>query len=307
MDVWYGMAIAPGYVSPTVTPAPAPANSFNASRYKIWAMSQTAIPAIFQAVTSNGAFWDWTSFTGTINTTLPAGPGIWMAIKASSDGKTIAVLFNPTTTTSALVVSRDYGVTWANATAPAGANHRMAMSANGTVLAVLNVLIVSQLCISRDGGLTWNATSGPVSSGQWTRVTMSDNGQRIAVSNRLTASNGAIWLSNDGGNTWSSTNSTAGVRGWSAVAMSADGMRVLAVASAYNNISLSYDGGQTWASVAVAAFDGSTTHDWRDVACSADGLRCVAVAASDYVYVSLDGGWTVSACRMQDDRTMHGT
>ncbi len=68
-------------------------------------------------------------------------------------------------------------------------------------------------------------------------------------------------------------------RAWTGIASSADGSQIVAVASFYDGMYISYDGGNNWVGR-------ETGRIWRSVASSSSGNKLVAGTYSDLIYVS---------------------
>ncbi len=124
-------------------------------------------------------------------------------------------------------------------------------------------------------------------SGNWSGISMSADGQRVAIADRNSGLGGYIWISSDGGKNWTPS-VTAGARNWYGVAMSADGCYLAACVND-GFIYTSTDYGDTWT---VQASSGNRM--WCGIAISDNGTKLAAVDYSGYSYTSSDSGanWT---------------
>lgn len=188
-----------------------------------------------------------------------------------------------------LYTSADYGFTWMAVANPAAASwSHVAMSANGKhQVAVCNPGFI---WISDDYGATWRQAT--TVSRKWTGVAMSAMGDKLYAC----ATDDALYMSRDYGVTWTATTAQS-PSSWVSVATSTDGMTVLAATrvtrDALNQqqdgyLYVSADYGDSWNERTIDA----KHREWRNVTMSATGQFQIATAIGDFVFVSLDYGFT---------------
>lgn len=150
----------------------------------------------------------------------------------------------------ALYVSTNSGATWRTNSAAKFWN-AVACSGNGSQF--LAAVYGEKIYSSTDAGVTWNALSAPSKS--WNGLCSSGDGKRLAA-----IASDAIYLSSDAGNTWLTNTSVSG----QSVASSADGAKLMVSG---NTVYLSDDYGMTWRTNITTGTISS------GAACSADGCR----------------------------------
>jgi hypothetical protein len=186
-------------------------------------------------------------------------------------------------------ISRNRGLTWSDAGAPARDWWALACSADGSTLAAVSQGIFSNanipgIAISTNGGATWALAATPVY--RWRSIACSADGSRLLAAGWLTnEENGLIMISTDGGQSWRPSGAPA--LGWNSVAMSADGSFCLGGAFGAP-IMISRDGGTSWTN------SDKYPESWMGVACSADGRVVAGCMWGQGIWLSLDWGatWT---------------
>jgi hypothetical protein len=193
----------------------------------------------------------------------------WRVVASAADGVHLfAASGGPGTMTPRFVASSDGGSTWKTTSTAFMLPTRIAVSADGTRLMVVD----QKLWLSADSGSTWTTSS----AGQlWSAAALSGDGS-LLVSATSGSAAGYIYLSRDDGASWSEVGPA---QNYASVASSSDGKRLLAgVDGGY--LLHSVDGGKTWA-------QRGSVRSWKAVASSADGTKLVAVATNGYIYTSI--------------------
>lgn len=195
-----------------------------------------------------------------------------------------------------IVKSDDFGVTWAETTAPSYFWRGMACSNDGTVVfgsgtpgsfsGTSNV----QVYTSTDSGGTWTARSVETGYG-WNACACDSTGAKLVVVAMPSsgAGQGYLYTSTNTGANWTRRD-TAGTKGFTGVAMSADGNTIVAASLAGPGlVVISTDAGATWTEkpIGPAGF-------LRDIRMTGDAGAIVACDDA-FIYRSLDGGnnWTM--------------
>jgi hypothetical protein len=161
------------------------------------------------------------------------------------------------------------------------------------MMGVPNVFASSNLYVSMDSGATWSESWDlGLSSGSWSPIAMSSDGQYIIIGN-INASLGPNFLkvSNDYGATFSDTSVSAAVR---CLGISSDGSHIIALPSSGTSFFLSTDSGATFNTVS-----GLASRTFRGVAISSDGQYMSAASSDGRFYNSSNYGSTWS-----DDSSM---
>jgi hypothetical protein len=235
-----------------------------------------------------------------------------------------------------LYTSANGGVSWVRHTEPGkGIWRGVSSSHDGRVLAA--AVEGGYLHISRDYGETWETVyaigvggTDAVGSSKWYNITISDDGQRIALGIGgpghiwTSADSGKTWteqlgsplaewrgmtssadgstiiagswggflhISRDYGVTWTKTTAGGGPAGtWHGMGMSDDG-QIMFAGWKGNEVHRSTDGGVTWTKV-LSPSTASGTKAWHAVAVSGDGETVVAAQHGGVIFVSKDGGDT---------------
>lgn len=301
LDSWQAVYISPSWVTPSQVdsgvPVPTRTPSADPSQYIVLGAPYNTNNPLFpvRAWRSTDAAWTWTDiYAGIASATTFVSSNI-ISMSGASDGSLVAAALT-SGNTSQLLLSRDLGDSWQNSTVPyAGRSMtRVLVSSNGSVLFASPTTSANEyLRVSYDGAQTW-ANASEIS--RWGCIAMSDHGQYMVAAPAVLQ--GPIRLSSDYGQTWRDTSSLAagpGSRSWTALTVSSDGQRVIGIsAPSAHTLVLSSDSGASWTNLTVADSENSTARTWRDVACSSDGMRCAAVEVTGYLFMSTDGGATVS-------------
>lgn len=134
--------------------------------------------------------------------------------------------------------STDAGFSWVDITPYPATNHNIAMSNDGSFMAVVpKNNTPAYIYTSTNSGSTWNERSGS-GSRVWVDIDVSRNGEKIVA-----ATAAAVYLSSDGGDTWQEDSSLdLGDLNIRAVSVSHDGSKVLVVASELNSPTRIYRG-----------------------------------------------------------------
>ncbi len=158
------------------------------------------------------------------------GNHIWASVTMSGGGQKIAALTSGEEDTGHIYLSQDNGQTWSE-------NDRYVFygevmySADGSVIVLIDTTDGCG-CIagSHDAGLHWTeyTTAGQK---QWTAVTVSQSGSKIAATENNFGGGGYVYTSIDAGNTWT-TETSAGTALWSDIDSSADGLKLVAASQA---------------------------------------------------------------------------
>lgn len=231
---------------------------------------------------------NFATLTWSEKTTATNGNGYWMGIDGSADLQRLYASKNH----EYVYTSTDGGNSWtAHPELGAGVWWGFGASTDGKNVIASNSMIDDDtdpaklhngyIMLSKDYGATW--TKAPLPDAEWTRVTSSSDGSRLAVSAHQDG--GFIYTSVDGGATWTQR-IAAGQGGWQSLAASADGRKLFA--GSQNGLAyISTDGGATWA-VQTALGSG----DWHDADISADGKYIISGDATRFLYTTNDGGLT---------------
>lgn len=236
-------------------------------------------------------------------------------IASSGDGRHLLAVRSGA---AKLLVSNDFGVTWAERDADRGWSD-VAVDATGqTMLAAgdgnvyrsndlgatwtqVHAGAYNQVAVSRDGrllfakessGVIWTAYAG---GGGWvpggavpparTRFSVSSDGRHLMAPGDWS---GDMLVSNNGGASWQVRTTLGPGNAWAATAMSGDGARLWA-ASEQGVLYRSIDYGATWQDLGGG---------WTKLAASADGTRLAAISGFGFrLHFSNDSGitWTQSA------------
>ena len=217
--------------------------------------------------TNSGGTWTYAS-----DYFAKSGAQLW-SLASSADGSTLAA--GPSAG-GYVYVSTNHGSTWTKTGANLQGQTSIAISADGSRLAVVGANTSGAIETSSDFGVTWITNNAPTA----TRfcIAASADGTRLITAGDANSIN----LSTDGGTTWISTNvPNAPGSSWYSAASSADSKAlVLASHQPIGCIYTSTDSGATWISNNVPA------NLWESVAVSADGSRMVAAASGDGIYVA---------------------
>ena len=204
---------------------------------------------------------------------------IWSGFDMNATGQ-IQVASNST----GIVYSLNYGLTWAQATAPTLAYTSVSMSASGQYQVVgVQVVSTGAIYTSSNYGTTWTVVSGGP-TGKWYSFCISSSGQYISgVQN---TANTSIWYSTNYGQTWSTATCTLGY--YNGICCSSSGQYQTAVTyvAGGSNIYISSNYGQTWIQ-AVAPFV-----SWTDACMSSSGQYQTAVVYGGGIYYSTNYGQT---------------
>jgi hypothetical protein len=202
-------------------------------------------------------------------TWIPGGQmDCWRVVASTADGLHLfAASGGPGTMNPRFVASSDGGSTWKTTSTAFVLPTRIAVSADGTRLLVVD----QKLWLSADSGSTWANAGG---DRLWSAAAVSGDGT-LLVGATSGSGAGYVYLSRDDGASWTEVGPP---QNYASIASSADGKRLLAgVAGGY--LFHSIDGGKTWTQRA-------SVRTWNAVASSADGTKLVAVAANGYIYTS---------------------
>jgi hypothetical protein len=107
--------------------------------------------------------------------------GQWYRVAMAGDTIVVGGRYN-----SGLYISRDRGLTWAQAPAPVGDYTAIAISADGQVIAATltngaTAPTTGSVQVSRDGGGSFNALAMPTSETNWRAVALSGDANMITV------------------------------------------------------------------------------------------------------------------------------
>ena len=218
----------------------------------------------------------------------------YVSVAMSGDGTKILAAEN-NAATGKLYLSVDSGATWTPQSSaspfPTTATwNAVAMSSSGSVLAAgVDSSMTGKLYLSRDMGTTWVEQAGGLpSAARYTSITISDDGNKIAVATFSTS--GDVYYTTDGGSTWLVPAGAPTATRWQAIASSADGTKLIAgdAATATGDLWLSGDSGASFASQAAGL---TVPSIWRAVAASSGFTRlAAAVQSSGGVYLSSSSG-----------------
>jgi hypothetical protein len=212
---------------------------------------------------------------------------LWGSVACSADGKTMAAAVGGQTGIGGVYISTNYGAEWFPRIGATNGPGQLAMSADGSRLAVASVRSVD---VSTNFGLTWTATSlsgqamGNIYS---TFLATSGAGTTLMAISLEWSSPGSNFIStsSDWGVTWRPVRSLTNYldsRGFCA-ACSADGTTLAAVETSsqsyVNHLLLSTNSGISW-SVTDLPWDTNIC----SIACSADGSRLAAAFLADQGY-----------------------
>lgn len=266
------------------------------------------------AVVDSGMIW--TSADGGGTWTARAGAGVrnWKSVAVSADGSRIMAIEVTSTEnvvggivsylhSSGAWLSVDGGTTWTLKTSQASRWNKVAISPDGSKVAVA---CEGEVWISVDGGTTWVRrvvpAPAPASGGFtaslisvivgpdspfWTSVAFSGNGARlwlVGKANGVSAGHN-LWVSDDDGSTWAERPNPIFLFNGK-MAVSADGSKALTtLGHGSQSLWATEDGGETW-----SRRNGVGSHIWTATAMSADGTVQVAAATSGGLWVSTDSG-----------------
>ncbi|MCY7371740.1 MAG: hypothetical protein LH479_12995, partial [Polaromonas sp.] len=119
----------------------------------------------------------------------------WYRMAMSGDGKTIAIAGRAN---SGLYVSRDSGVSWAQAPAPIGRYTALAISADGQVIGTTrsNDSLTGGVQVSRNGGASFSVLALPGQDSNWRAFAMSaDGNQFVVAAGTLSTTPGQLYTS----------------------------------------------------------------------------------------------------------------
>ncbi len=198
----------------------------------------------------------------------------WWTAAASGDGRLLAMAAN----SGQIHVSRDEGASWQAVTGlPASNWSSIDMDRTGTFIVATN--FVGGVWYSGDSGATWSsiapAWTPPTGAAQWLGITISDDGQRLA----LVSKGGPVFTSTDGGGSWTERMANAD---WQGIAGSADG-QILLTAATDGRLQVSANGGETWTPY-------EASRHWYRFAVSADGQRMAAADSAGALHLSTNAG-----------------
>ena len=167
----------------------------------------------------NGSIYTSADGGATWTERTAAGTRLWRGLAASADGMRLTAV----AAGDRVYTSDDAGVTWTPTPGDTAIRdwYRVGSSADGQVIAAAEH-IGGGLYLSSDRGASWRLANTP--GGDYTTVTVSDNGQVIAAS----ITGGTVHLSTDGGATFTALTMPGTDNNWRAVAMSADGNMLIA-------------------------------------------------------------------------------
>lgn len=186
--------------------------------------------------------------------------GVQYRVAMSGDGR---VMLACDSLNEIVNVSTDYGDTW-NSNPFTKNGKGVAVSADGSIMAILSGSMPPDIYISYDYGVTWNGVR--LSESSVNCVAMSADGRIMAVTNEA----GSIDVSWNYGVDWS--NVYAGADSYQGIAMSSDGKIMIATSTAYTASMtekpiISYNYGVTW----ITADDFPDFEHYSAVAISANG------------------------------------
>jgi hypothetical protein len=145
-----------------------------------------------------------------------AGPGSWLALASSADGKKLAAVNN-----TQIYTSPDAGSDWFLTSAPVKVWKALAYSADGSIL----VAVASSGGVyTSTNGNTWQSNSLPLGGiAQWDTAAASADGNTLIVGGQV---GGPVCYSTNRGGNWSSNGIPTGY--WTSVVCSADGSKLAA-------------------------------------------------------------------------------
>jgi hypothetical protein len=231
----------------------------------------------------------------------------WGTVAMTADGAKIFAagfgFFNVTNVTGAgigapIYSSADFGMTWAQTSAPSNIWSAIATSADGTKLAAAagSFGAVGAIYTSTNSGATWAQTSARVTN--WFSIASSADGNKLAAAviggvtpvgpGQFRTNTGLIYTSTNAGATW--TPASVPSTFWTSVASSADGTVLAATAESGpavpGPIYTSTNSGRTWKSTSAPMAN------WNSIASSADGRKLAAAVYAGPIYTSVDSGVT---------------
>jgi photosystem II stability/assembly factor-like uncharacterized protein len=189
--------------------------------------------------------------------------GVYLTgISISADGQVILVTTDSYNSDGLVRISRNGGQTWVTSGGSGAWRISGVMSSDGQHMALIN-RDAGQVYISHDIGETWTPIGD---SRPWRSVTISDDGQKLAVAGQGTY----IFTTIDGGTTWI-PHLDDDYREWSSISGSRDGSKLVAtVGNQFTNLAgdiyTSIDTGTTWV-------PRNTLAVWVGSASSADGSK----------------------------------
>lgn len=236
----------------------------------------------------------WTQQTG-------SGARSWWDVAMSSDGSKIIGLTRVSGSPGSgdLYISNDYGVTWTKANVNPGPACCVAMSSNGSKIAVVNPT-TGIIYVSIDGGSTWssktNAVTAKVQAGDWDSMGLAYSGDGSLLVASYAANpydrDSSLFTSSNDGSTWTVRPANAFIYGSTVVAASNNGnILVTGEAISGEHIRTSYDRGVTWQTQS-----GSDTRYWQKMKISADGQKMLVSAIGNIgrMWLSKNAGVTWS-------------
>ena len=178
--------------------------------------SKLLLPNLFSVYLSKNSGGSWTG--------AGAPSGNWVGAASSASGGTLAVLGRSTSTGNGLIcVSTNLGTNWSSISLPGNFPESVALSADGSKLAVATAN-GGLIYVSTNNGTTWITNNAPAAN--WYSIAISADGAKLVAG----VNAGPIYASTDGGVAWAPAAAPAGIE-WNAVASSADGSRLVAMAA----------------------------------------------------------------------------
>ena len=219
-------------------------------------LAATVIGGNLWTSSDSGATWTEDTSVGSTKS--------WFHIDMSADGTNAAASAGKDVYTS-----DDSGTTWGLSKTFSGNLGGIAMSSDGTKLAV--TVGSGNIWTSSDSGVTWTEDTSVGDTKSWKGIVMSADGTKMATM----VQNSNIYISSDSGATWSSVSATSN---WNAIAMSADGTKISVTSYNDNAGQTSLDGGATWTS------DTQETKNMK-IAYSSDGTKMLGAPYNANFYI----------------------